>query len=33
MQGAMPWMFISTGQACAGGKGTSNELSNSMRTH
>src|SRR3954453_21476582 len=30
MQGAMPWMFMSTGQASAGASGTSNELSNSM---
>src|SRR5690349_21555394 len=32
MQGAMPWMFISTGQASDGGSGTSKELSNSMAT-
>src|ERR1041384_1578247 len=31
MQGAIPGMFISTGQASAGGRGTSNALSNSMR--
>src|SRR6476659_1335045 len=30
MHGAMPWMSMSTGHACAGGNGTSNELSNSM---
>src|SRR5689334_21736364 len=30
MQGAMPWMFISTGQACSGGSGTSKALSNSI---
>src|SRR5262245_11406379 len=32
MQGAMPRIFISTGQACSGGSGTSNELSNSILT-
>src|SRR5262245_2752159 len=30
MQGAMPRMSISTGQASAGGSGTSKELSNSI---